>query len=50
MRFNIKYSNRSKKFLKKADKTLVKRILEKIEKLSGDPIIPDTKTVECSKG
>jgi hypothetical protein len=29
MRFNIYYSNSSKKFLKKADKTLVKRILEK---------------------
>jgi mRNA interferase RelE/StbE len=50
MRFSINYSNRSKKFLKKADKTLAKRILEKIEKLSEDPIMLDTKTVEGSKG
>jgi mRNA interferase RelE/StbE len=50
MRFSINYSNRSKKFLKKADKTLAKRILEKKEKLSEDPIMLDTKTVEGSKG
>ena len=50
MRFSINYSSRSKKFLKNADKTLAKRIIGKIEKLSEDPIIPDTKTVECSKG
>ena len=46
MRFNVSYSNRSKRFLKKADKVLVKRIIEKIEKLREDPIIHDTKTVE----
>jgi mRNA interferase RelE/StbE len=36
--------------LKKADKVLVKRLIEKIEKLRKDPIIHDTKTVEGSKG
>ena len=49
MRFNVSYSNRSKRFLKKADKVLVKRIIEKTEKLREDPIIHDTKTVEGSK-
>jgi len=48
--FNISHSNRSKKFLKKADKVLVKRVIEKIEKLKENPIIHDTKTVEGSKG
>ena len=46
MRFNVSYSSGSKRFLKKADKVLVKRIIEKIEKLREDPIIHDTKTVE----
>ncbi|MFQ6063729.1 MAG: type II toxin-antitoxin system RelE/ParE family toxin [Methanosarcinales archaeon] len=49
MMFNVSYSNRSKKFLKKADKVLVKRLIEKIEKLREDPIIHDTKKVEGSK-
>jgi mRNA interferase RelE/StbE len=49
MTFNISYSNRSKKFLNKADKVLVKRLIEKIEKLRENPIIHDTKTVEGSK-
>ncbi|MEA2075106.1 MAG: type II toxin-antitoxin system RelE/ParE family toxin [Euryarchaeota archaeon] len=49
MMFNISYSNRSKKFLNKADKVLVKRLIEKIEKLRENPIIHDTKTVEGSK-
>ncbi|MEA2051280.1 MAG: type II toxin-antitoxin system RelE/ParE family toxin [Euryarchaeota archaeon] len=48
--FNISYSNRSKKFLKKADKILVKRMIEKIENLRETPITYDTKTVEGSKG
>lgn len=43
---NISYSNRPKKFLKKADKILVKRLIEKIE----NSITHDTKTVEGSKG
>ena len=47
---NISYSNRPKKFLKKADKILVKRLIEKIENLRENPITHDTKTVEGSKG
>ncbi|MDI6905755.1 MAG: type II toxin-antitoxin system RelE/ParE family toxin [Candidatus Bathyarchaeia archaeon] len=50
MMFTVGYSNRSKKFLKNADKALVKRITEKIEQLREDPIIHDTKRVEGSKG
>ncbi len=48
--FNVDYSSRSKKFLKKADKILAKRLIEKIEKLREEPIIHDTKTVEGSGG
>jgi mRNA interferase RelE/StbE len=47
---HIYYSNSSKRFLKKADTVLIKRILEKIENLREDPIIPDTKAIEGSKG
>lgn len=49
MMFDIEYSSRSKKFLKKADKSLSKRLVEKIEKLCGDPVTSDTKKVEGSK-
>ena len=48
--FNVKHSNQSKKFLKKADKVLAKRLIEKIEKLMEEPVIRDTKSVEGSKG
>ena len=47
--FDVTYSSRSKKFLKKSDKALAKRLIEKIEKLRTDPVIHDTKTVEGSK-
>jgi len=50
MTFDVSYSNRSKRFLRKADKVIVKRVIEKIEKLRKAPIIHDTKTVEGSKG
>ena len=50
MTFDVSHSNRSKKFLKKADKVIVKRVIEKIEKLRENPVIHDTKTVEGSKG
>ena len=50
MTFDVSYSNRSKKFLRKADKVIVKRVIEKIEKLRENPVIHDTKTVEGSKG
>ena len=49
MMFDVTYSSRSKKFLKKSDKALAKRLIEKIEKLRTDPVIHDTKTVEGSK-
>ena len=44
--FDIKYSNQSGKFLKKTDKILAKRLLEKIERLKEEPIAHDTKSVE----
>lgn len=50
MTFDVSYSNRSKKFLRKTDKVIVKRVIEKIEKLRENPVIHDTKTVEGSKG
>ena len=31
MTFDVSYSNRSKKFLRKADKVIVKRVIEKIK-------------------
>jgi len=43
--FDVSYSSRSKRFLKKADKILAKRLIEKIEKLRKDPVIHDTKRV-----
>lgn len=48
--FDVKYSNQSEKFLKKSDKILAKRLLEKIEKLRETPIIHDTKSIEGSAG
>jgi len=50
MTFDVSYSNRSKKFLRKADKVIVKRVIEKIEKLRENPVIHDPKIVEGSKG
>ncbi len=47
--FNINYSNQARKFLKKADKILAKRILEKIENLREEPVIHDTKRIEGEK-
>ena len=46
MMFDVGYSSRSKRFLKKADKALSRRLIEKIDKLRKDPIIHDTKRVE----
>ena len=34
--FDVKHSNQSEKFLRKADKTLAKRIIEMIERLRGE--------------
>jgi len=44
--FDIQYSRQAVKFLKSLDKTLVSRILTKIEKLKDDPISHDSKIVE----
>lgn len=44
--FDIKYSNQARKFLKKADKILIKRIIAKIEEIQENPIIRDTKIIE----
>lgn len=44
--FDIQYSRQAVKFLKSLDKTLVSRILMKIEKLKHDPISHDSKIVE----
>ena len=43
--FNIEFSNQSKKFLKKSDKQLAVRIIEKIEVLKNDPVPHDSKRV-----
>jgi mRNA-degrading endonuclease RelE of RelBE toxin-antitoxin system len=40
--FEVIYSNQSVKFLKNCDKDLTERILEKIERLRQNPIIPET--------
>ncbi len=41
--FDLEYSNISKKFLKKSDKTLAKRIMDKIEKLQENSVPSDAK-------
>lgn len=43
---DIEYSSQAQKFLRKADKILIKRIFEKTEILQQNPIIHDTKVVE----
>lgn len=43
--FRVEFSNVAKKYLKKLDKTLAKRIISKIEKLIEDPFPPDVKRV-----
>ena len=44
--FDIQYSRQAVKFLKSLDKTLVSRILTKIEKLKHNPISHDSGIVE----
>ncbi len=46
MMFDIKYSRQAVKFLKKLDKGLVLRILEKIDNLKETPVEHDSKTVK----
>jgi len=40
--FQVTYSNQAAKFLKNCDKVLAERVLDKIEKLRVNPIIPET--------
>jgi mRNA interferase RelE/StbE len=47
--YEIEVSDSSRKFLKKADKNLCERILEKIEKLAENPFPQDCKRVEGRK-
>ena len=47
--FDVEYSNQSLKFLKKSDKTLILRLLKKIEELRGKSITSDTKVLEGYK-
>ena len=48
--FDVGYSNQAKKFLKKADNILGKRLLNKIEILRQQPVIHDSKPVEGYEG
>jgi len=43
--FEIYISSHAKKFLKKCDKILYERVMEKIKNLSHDPFQQDTKRV-----
>ena len=47
--FDVKYSNQATKFLKKADKILIKRLIKKIEELRVEPILRETIIVEGYK-
>lgn len=42
---NIEFSSSAKKFLKKGDKQIAKRILNKIEQIAEDPFPTDVKRV-----
>lgn len=43
--FKIELSSHAKRFLKKADEQLAKRIIERIEKLGAEPFPTDVKRV-----
>lgn len=43
--FNLDFSSHAEKFLKKVDKALAKRILDKIERLAEEPFPSDAKRV-----
>ena len=47
--FDVKYSNQATKFLKKADKILIKRLMNKIEELRVEPILREKIIVEGYK-
>lgn len=44
--FQVAYSNQAVKFLKSCERNLAERILEKIEKLRENPILPETVKVK----
>ncbi len=44
--FDVRYSSGAKKFLKKAEKIVAKRILNKIERIQEIPVIHDSKSLE----
>ena len=43
--FSVEFGSEAKRFLKKADKEIVRRIIEKIEKLKLEPFPSDVKRV-----
>ncbi len=45
MNFHIDYEKQPKSFLKKQDKFVAKRIVNKVDMLSSDPIPHDTKRI-----
>ena len=48
--FNVSFSNNSARFLKKCDKILYKRIMDKIKELRYNPFPAESKKVEGEKG
>ncbi len=47
--FHADYSNKAEHFLKKANKILAKRVIQKVEELCEKPVPPDAKTIEGVK-
>ncbi len=43
--FSVEFSNSAKQFLKKKDKQLAKRLVERVEKLAEDPFPTDVKRI-----
>jgi len=50
MMFEVEFGSPAKRFLRKCDKPLAKRLVEKIEKLAVEPFPPDVKRVQGKKG
>jgi len=47
--FAIRYSTRARKFLKRVDRTISRRLMKKIERLREKPILSDTKKIVGSR-
>lgn len=47
--FSIFFSSQSEKFLKKCDKGIYDRLLQKIQEISQNPFLPDVKRVVGKK-